>query len=79
MDAIKSASAHRINKSLGRKGRVWQPESFDHVLRSSEGLDAKIQYILENPLRSGLVGSWADYRWLWKKEFLNPLTLRMKS
>ncbi len=26
MDAIKGASAHRINKALGSKGRVWQPE-----------------------------------------------------
>ena len=37
MDAVKGASAHKINMALGRKGRVWQPESFDHVLRSSEG------------------------------------------
>src|SRR6266568_286381 len=29
MDAIKGASAHKINKTLRRKGRVWQPESFD--------------------------------------------------
>ncbi len=75
MDAIKGA-AHRINKSLGRKGRVWQPESFDHVLRSSEGLDAKIQYIVENPVRCGLVAQWMDYPWLWRKEFVNPFGLQ---
>jgi REP element-mobilizing transposase RayT len=75
MDAIKGASAHKINKSLGRKGRVWQPESFDHVVRSSEGLDAKIQYLLENPVRQGLVSQWAAYPWLWKKSFVNPYTL----
>src|SRR2546425_10804940 len=46
MDAVKGAAAHQINKTLRRKGRVWQPESFDHVLRSSENLDAKIEYIL---------------------------------
>ena len=76
MDAIKGASAHRINKALGRKGRVWQPESFDHVLRSSEGLDAKIQYIVENPLRCGLVERWIDYPWLWRKEFVNPFAVQ---
>src|ERR1035437_7109034 len=53
MDAIKGASAHRLNKALGRKGRVWQAESFDHVVRCSEGLDAKIQYVLENSVRRG--------------------------
>jgi REP element-mobilizing transposase RayT len=31
MDAIKGASAHKINRALGRRGRVWQTESFDHV------------------------------------------------
>jgi len=72
MDAVKGASAHKINKALGRKGRVWQPESFDHVLRSSENLDAKIIYILENPVRLGLVGEWTEYPWIWKKPFVNP-------
>jgi REP-associated tyrosine transposase len=72
MDAAKGASAHTVNKLLDRKGRVWHTESFDHVLRSSESLDAKIQYVLENPVRRGLVSEWSDYRWLWKKPFVNP-------
>jgi len=66
MDAIKGASAHKINRILGRKGRVWQAESFDHVLRSSESFDQKIQYLLENPVRLGLVRQWADYPWMWR-------------
>jgi REP element-mobilizing transposase RayT len=72
MDAVRGASAHRVNKALGRKGTVWQAESFDHVLRSSESLDAKIVYLLENPVRAGLVGNWAEYPWLWRKAFVNP-------
>jgi len=72
MDAVKGASAHKINKVLHRKGRVWQPESFDHVLRSSENLDAKIGYLLENPVRAGLAEDWTEYPWLWKKLFVNP-------
>ncbi|MFZ1142322.1 MAG: transposase [Candidatus Sulfotelmatobacter sp.] len=72
MNAIKGASAHKINKLLRRKGRLWQPESFDHVLRSSEGPDAKIQYVLENPVRRGLVAEWTDYPWMWRKDFVNP-------
>ncbi len=42
MRTIKSASAHLINRRLQRQGHVWQEESFDHVLRSSENLDAKV-------------------------------------
>jgi REP element-mobilizing transposase RayT len=67
MNAVKGASAHKINKALNRKGRVWQPESFDHVLRSSESLDAKIVYLLENPVRAGLVQRREDYPWIWRK------------
>jgi REP element-mobilizing transposase RayT len=72
MDAIKGASAHRVNKALIRQGRLWQAESFDHVLRSSENLDAKIIYVLENPVRAGLVREWMDYPWLWRKSIVNP-------
>jgi len=62
---IKSESAHRINKALGRTGRVWQDESFDHVLRGEESLSRKVKYILENPVRAGLVSQSRDYPWLW--------------
>jgi REP element-mobilizing transposase RayT len=75
MDAVKGASAHKVNRMLGRRGRVWQAESFDHVLRSSESLDAKIQYLLENLVRRALVADWKDYPWLWKKPFVNPFAL----
>ncbi len=71
MDAIKGASAHRINRALGRTGKVWQTELFDHVLRSSESLDAKIEYVLQNPVRRNLVTVWREYPWLWKKAFVN--------
>jgi len=67
---IKSESAHRINKAMGRTGRVWQDESFDHVLRGCESLQKKVQYILENPVRAGLVPRPEDYRWLWRHEEL---------
>ncbi len=79
MDAIKGSSAHIVNKTLGRKGRVGQTESFDHVLRSSENLDAKIIYLLENPVRAGLVEEWTEYPWLWKKPFVNPFFSTVRS
>jgi len=72
LDAVKGASAHLINKNLNRRGLLWQQESFDHVLRSSESLDEKIQYVLDNPVRRGLVANSAEYRWLWYREPENP-------
>jgi hypothetical protein len=62
---IKSESAHRINKALGRTGHVWQDESFDHILRGDESLKKKAAYILENPVRAGLTMIPREYRWLW--------------
>lgn len=63
--AIKSASAHRINKYLGRKGKVWQEESFDRAMREAENTRGRIEYMLGNPVRAGLVKNPYDYRWLW--------------
>jgi REP element-mobilizing transposase RayT len=62
--AIKGASAHAINKHTGRRGPVWQDESFDHVIRNGH-LYEKIQYVLENPVRKGLVEDWKEYQWVW--------------
>jgi len=65
LQCLKSATAHRINKSLHHEGPVWEEESFDHVLRSDESLKEKAQYIRQNPVRRGLVQRPEDYRWLW--------------
>jgi hypothetical protein len=62
--AIKSASAHLINRQAGVTGRVWPEESFDRGLRVAERLDEKIAYMLDNPIRQGLVHSAEEYRWL---------------
>ena len=67
MNAIKGASAHKINQALRRSGKVWQTESFDHVVRSSANLDSKVHYVLENPVRKCLVNHWQDYAWIWRK------------
>jgi REP element-mobilizing transposase RayT len=63
--SIKGASAHLINRRLGRKGPVWQIESFDRVLRSSEQLDSKIAYVRANPVRAGLVSLPEEWPWMW--------------
>jgi putative transposase len=72
MKAIKSSSAHVINRQRGYPGTIWQEESFDRVLRSSEKLDEKIAYILDNPVRGGMVADWREYPWVWYQEKQNP-------
>ena len=68
MNSVKGASSHRINKALGRRGTVWQPESFDHVLRSDEKVAEKLDYMCLNPVRRGLVEKPEDYPWLWLEQ-----------
>ena len=65
MQAIKSASAHKINRLLSSSGPVWQTESFDHIVRSDERLEEYIEYVCSNPVRRGLVSTASDYKWLW--------------
>jgi putative transposase len=62
---VKSESAHRINNALTPTGRVWQDESFDHILRGDESLRKKAMYILKNPVRAGSAASPGEYRWWW--------------
>jgi REP element-mobilizing transposase RayT len=69
--SIKGFSARQINARIGRKGTVWQDESFDHVIRRGDW-DAKLEYLLLNPVRKGLAERWQDYRWCWWKGIVNP-------
>jgi type I restriction enzyme R subunit len=50
----KKFTATEINKALSRKGRFWQEESFDHLVRSSEQFEYLRRYIADNPRKAGL-------------------------
>ena len=50
----KSATSHAINKSEGRKGRLWRREYFDRFMRSDDQLANTIAYIENNPVTAGL-------------------------
>lgn len=39
----------------------WQKDFYDHVIRTHEDIAAQVKYILDNPVRSGLVSSWEEY------------------
>ena len=40
---------------------LWQPSYFDHVLRDDEETTRAVKYVVENPVRKGLVADFADY------------------
>jgi REP element-mobilizing transposase RayT len=43
------------------KRQLWEEGFFDHVLRSDESYAQKWNYVLENPVRAGLVNSVEDW------------------
>jgi putative transposase len=41
--------------------QIWQEGFFDHILRSDESMNAKWEYIVQNPMRAGLVNREEDW------------------
>ncbi len=55
MAAWKQWTSKGIGQSTRVSGGIWQPEFFDHVVRSDESYAQKWRYVRENPVRKGLV------------------------
>ena len=55
----KQFSGFHYARSFG--GRLWQRYGFEHVLRNDEATLNVARYILDNPLRAGLVSRVDDY------------------
>lgn len=45
----------------GHVGRLWQPRSYDHVLRRDESVLAVADYVALNPVRKQYVSKWEDW------------------
>ncbi len=61
---MKGVSAREANRLLGVTGRpFWQDESYDRLVRSHEEFERIVNYILQNPVRAGLVRSEREYTW----------------
>jgi REP element-mobilizing transposase RayT len=46
-------------------GLEWQRNFFDHRIRREESLSEKADYILQNPVRAGLVERAQDWSYVW--------------
>ena len=62
MHSLKGRSARECNLLLQRTGSFWEHESFDHVIRDGK-FDKTMRYVLNNPVKVGLVSDWEDWRW----------------
>lgn len=57
----KKFTAGKINLLLGRKGTLWQSESFDHLIRNRDDLERSVEYVWQNPEKAGLL----CWKWRW--------------
>lgn len=65
---LKGRTARACNLELKRNGGFWQHESYDHVVRDEQELEWTILYILNNPVKAGLVKEWKS----WRFTYLSP-------
>ena len=57
----KSFSAHEINRALRRVGKLWEKESFDHLVRHDRAFEQFVTYTENNPVVAGLCERPADW------------------
>ena len=48
--------------SQNRVGGGWQKDFYDHICRNEWEIEKQIRYIIENPVRAGLVKHWKDFK-----------------
>lgn len=70
VENLKWYTALEANRALGRRGAFWQHESYDHVIRDDNELQTFIRYVIENPVKAGLVQHWRDWKWTYVKKSL---------
>ena len=75
--ALKSWTSRRINALGGPRSAtaatataLWQREFFDHVVRSGESYSEKWNYVLDNPVRAGLVSMTREWKYAGEIETL---------
>ncbi len=68
LKSIKGYSANLINKITNRKGQFWHHESYDHIINSKIELGNTISYVINNPVKSGLVQNWKDWNYTYVDE-----------
>jgi type I restriction enzyme R subunit len=53
-ESWKRFTARQINGVLGRRGRFWAQDAFDHLVRSPDEFERFRRYIAENPQSAGI-------------------------
>jgi putative transposase len=68
MRLLKGRTGYACADLVGRKGAFWQHESYDHIVRDEKEFERILAYIVNNPVKAGLVNNWRD----WPYTYVNP-------
>lgn len=60
VSAFKRYTTRVINELFSIKP-LWQKNFYDHVVRKEESLIKIAEYIVNNPVRKGIVSEWEEY------------------
>jgi putative transposase len=75
----KKFTAVHCNKILHRTGQFWAEESFDTLLRNNVHFYSVVNYIIQNPVKAGLIKRWKDWKWTYLHPELDKEYRRNKS
>ena len=51
-----------MQPKVGTERAFWHNESYDHYVRGEKELARIVEYILNNPVKAGLVEDWQEWR-----------------
>jgi REP element-mobilizing transposase RayT len=77
MQSLKGYTARQANQMLNREGQFWQHESYDHIVRNAAELRRIRIYILNNPVKAGLVSCPEEWPWSYSRYFAVPQTVSL--
>ncbi|PWH18342.1 MAG: hypothetical protein DDG60_00690 [Anaerolineae bacterium] len=55
---LKGRTGYACQQILGQRGRFWSREYYDHVIRDEREYERVLVYIVNNPVKAGLVSNW---------------------
>ena len=63
MHSLKRHTGQRANQTLNRTGDFWEHENYDHFARDEKEFQRIVNYVLNNPVKAGLVSKLEDWKW----------------
>ncbi|MFZ1322209.1 MAG: transposase [Ignavibacteria bacterium] len=69
MQSLKRHTSRQSNIVLNKSGTFWEEESYDHIVRDEIELLRIMKYILNDPVKAGLVKNAFDWKWSYNKYF----------